>query len=130
MVQQYTEATVVVDGIGANVRQVWERRGAVPREGRAPTLTNLENLEVSRVLAEAERVEAELARLAAILEHVNGGDLALVGEHLDEANGQGDLAEGLGRDLLVRWLVSMRNNSEKKSGLGPGRSCHKQRRPS
>jgi hypothetical protein len=93
--------------------------------------TNLEDLEVSRVLAEAERVEAELARLAAVLEHVNGGDLALVGENLDEANGKGDLAEGLGRDLSRRWLVRiMELIWSIDCELGPGRSCHKRRRPS
>ena len=68
-------------------------------KGKGGAFEHLEDLEVGRGLGEAERVEAELAGLAAVLKHVDGGDLALVGEHLDEADGQSDLAERLGRDL-------------------------------
>ena len=64
---------------------------------------HLEDLEVGRVLAEAERVEAEIARLAAVFEHVHRGKLALVRKHLEEADGEHDLAERLRRDLQRRY---------------------------
>jgi hypothetical protein len=57
------------------------------------------HLEGRRVLAEAERVEAELARYAAILEHLLGGDLEAVRPELDGADADEDLDDGGARDL-------------------------------
>lgn len=57
------------------------------------------DLEGGRVLAKAERVEAELARHAAVLEHLLGGDLEAVRPELDRADADEDLEDGGGRDL-------------------------------
>ncbi len=61
-------------------------------------LSELETADSRVVTTEVEGVKAEVARGAALSEHVAGRDLAAVREHLDAAEGEEDLPEAGGGD--------------------------------
>ena len=85
-------------------------------------LSELETAHSEVILAEVKGVEADVAGGAALSEHVTGGDLAAVGEHLDAAEGEEDLPQargGHGEERIEGELGVEAGEGEVHELLGP-----------